>query len=806
VADHIHASTADLPDRWVRTDEWYNYTLNPRGDVHVLATLDETTYTGGTQGFDHPISWYKYFEGGRSWYTGLGHTASSYAEPLFLDHLLGGIQFAAGRAPADLGGTIDANWQKAELATGLSNPISLAVAPSGDVYFVELGGRLKIYHPSTGLTTTAATLNVFAQGEDGLLGIALDPNFARNQWVYLYYSPAGPEEVQHLSRLTMNGSMLDLSSEQVVLEIPVTRVQNGQSDGHSAGSLAFGPGGVLYVSVGDDTVPFESSGYAPIDEQAGRQRFDAQRSSSNTNDLRGKILRIKPEVDGSYSIPAGNLFTGDATHRPEIFVMGNRNPYRISVDAETGWLYWGDVGPDANNDSAMRGPRGYDEINQAREAGNYGWPYIIADNKAYRDFNFATSASGPLFDPAALQNDSPNNTGSLALPTAKPAFIWYPYAASSEFPELGSGARTIMAGPVYHFDPQLNAENKLPEYFDHTLIMFDWSRSWFWEVKLDQNGQLLKINRIFSELAFKRPIETELGPDGALYVLEWGTNFGGNNPDAKLVRVDFVGNLPNLSGDYNKNNLVDAADYTVWRDTLGQSGLTPFAGADGSGNGVVDMADYNVWNANFGRTAPVPVGVAGDYNQNGVVDAADYSVWRDTLGSTSDLRADGSDNGIIDVADYDLWKTHFGQTLPGSAAGSGSTAASVATAALKSAINDPIMASQLPASPVGNVALAVSIAPTSPWSEPGADRRLHCGVVNTLPDASFTRFRQNNTLLDWLAPRAESKPRHDDMEVAGFVDDRAADKSIDSLFGAVDEVFEALSKMPAVESHQFASA
>ena len=127
---------------------------------------------GGTEGFDHPISWYKYFEGGRSWYTGLGHTASSYSEPLFLDHLLGGIEFAAGRAPADLGGTIDANWHKAELATGLSNPISLTVAPSGDVYFVELGGKLKIYHPSTGLTTTAATLNVFAQGEDGLLGIA----------------------------------------------------------------------------------------------------------------------------------------------------------------------------------------------------------------------------------------------------------------------------------------------------------------------------------------------------------------------------------------------------------------------------------------------------------------------------------------------------------------------------------------------------------------------------------------------------------------------------------------------------------
>ena len=117
VADHVHVSTAHLPERWVRTDEWYNYQVNPRGDVHVLATLDESTYSRtGADGFDHPISWYQYFDGGRSWYTGLGHTEGTYAEPLFRQHLLGGILFAAGQAPADLGATIDANWRKVDLA------------------------------------------------------------------------------------------------------------------------------------------------------------------------------------------------------------------------------------------------------------------------------------------------------------------------------------------------------------------------------------------------------------------------------------------------------------------------------------------------------------------------------------------------------------------------------------------------------------------------------------------------------------------------------------------------------------------
>ena len=92
--------------------------------------------------------------------------------------------------------------------------------------------------------------------------------------------------------------------------------------------------------------------------------------------------------------------------------MGNRNPFRISVDAETGWLYWGEVGPDAGSDSAARGPRGYDEFNQARGAGNFGWPYVIADNKAVPRLRLRHAASGPAFNPAAPVNNSPNNTGA----------------------------------------------------------------------------------------------------------------------------------------------------------------------------------------------------------------------------------------------------------------------------------------------------------------------------------------------------------------------------------------------------------
>jgi type 1 glutamine amidotransferase len=98
-ADPDHLSMRCAPDPWVRVDEWYNYRSQPVPGARVLATLDETSYEGGTMGDPHPIAWYHYFDGGRAWYTGLGHTPESYAEPEFLDHLAGGILWAAGDTP-----------------------------------------------------------------------------------------------------------------------------------------------------------------------------------------------------------------------------------------------------------------------------------------------------------------------------------------------------------------------------------------------------------------------------------------------------------------------------------------------------------------------------------------------------------------------------------------------------------------------------------------------------------------------------------------------------------------------------------
>src|SRR5688572_2847901 len=292
-------------------------------------------------------------------------------------------------------------FRKVVLAKQLNDPMELSVAPDGRVFFVERSGALKIWRPDTQTTVVAAKLPVFfnynigsqaartskAGGwEDGLIGIQLDPDFAKNNALYLFYSPEGVSE-NRLSRFTMRGDTLDLASEKKIISVPTDR----DVCCHSAGSIAFDAVGNIYVSSGDNTNPFESDGYAPIDYRPGRYGWDAARTSGNRNDLRGKILRIKPKAEGGYTIPEGNLFPRDGSQgRPEIYTMGHRNPFRISVDKKTGWLYWGDIGPDAQTNDPKRGSAGFDEINQARKAGNFGWPFFMANNRPYHAFDFET--------------------------------------------------------------------------------------------------------------------------------------------------------------------------------------------------------------------------------------------------------------------------------------------------------------------------------------------------------------------------------------------------------------------------------
>ena len=532
VLDPAHPATAHLPPRWTLTDAWYNYQASPRGDVHVLATLEEQSYEGGTMGYDHPIAWVHLHDGGRAFYTGLGHTPEIYDEPLFLRHLLGGIRWAADVEEGDVGVTVAGSFEKAVLDEETTYPMELDVAPDGRVFWIERDGAVKIWDPETEATHLAAFVPVAMKIEDGLLGLALDPKFEENGWVYLYYTPLS-EDPNRLSRFTVQGNRLDLSSEKIVLEVKMQR----ELCCHSAGGLEFGPDGTLYLSTGDNT-----GGGAPrTDERPGKEFRDAQRTTANTNDLRGKILRIRPEDDGSYTIPEGNLFEDDdPLTRPEIYTMGHRNPWRLSIDPETGWLYWGDVGPGHEYEEGKR-PLGVEEFGQAKGPGFFGWPYFVGPNEPYRDLDYETETYGDWYDPERPINDSPNNTGIRELPPAQPPWIWYHYYPTGPFPEMGAGGMSAAAGPFYEYDPETVHPKGLPAYYDGKFFIFEWARGWIQEVTRDEEGDPLGIIPFAPEIPLIRPIDVAIGPEGRLFALEWGNESWGQTRDAKLVRFDYYG-------------------------------------------------------------------------------------------------------------------------------------------------------------------------------------------------------------------------------------------------------------------------
>jgi cytochrome c len=300
------------------------------------------------------------------------------------------------------------------------------------------------------------------------------------------------------------------------------------------------------------------------------------RTAANTNDLRGKILRIRPEPNGTYSIPAGNLrdsidkpwFNPNwnsaeddiAKVRPEIFIMGLRHPFRISVDPIEGQLYWAEPGPNASSDAAAQGPRGYEVVGMAKSPGNYGWPYCRANPRiigkpqsisgpfCYTQYNYSGSGTaGPMYHPDSLRNTSPNNTGIVNLPPMRNTQVWYPYnATNTAFPQFGNGGggNAGMLGPVYRYNGALDSPIKLPKAFDRHLFIVEWQRSLIFVGKLDATGAVESVRPFWStrDSTSNGPIDIKIGPDGALYLLNWvGNSYTNNAGNGMLTRLEYTG-------------------------------------------------------------------------------------------------------------------------------------------------------------------------------------------------------------------------------------------------------------------------
>ena len=422
------------------------------------------------------------------------------------------------------------NFKVDVLAEGFVDPQEMAMLPNGNILICQRTGELKIWSPINGLSDAgfiSVSTNVANQyaRECGFIGLTIDPNFAKNGYIYCFYSNPSqhlPEykdkmkkdkfaslqkdakHVNRLSRFTIKNGKLDNSSEKMILEIPTDRYNKTC---HEAGSLAFGANNLLYISVGENTNPF-SKPATPIEENT--KELDAQRTASNSNDLRGKVLRIKINADGSYSIPKGNLFKpGMAKTKPEIFAMGLRNPYRITINKKTGTLYWGEVSPDKT-------PTG-EEINQAKTAGYYGWPYVITDNKVFKDLK------GKPFDPKNLKNTSKNNTGITNLPEPRQPFYFY-------------GRSCSIIGGVYHNDPK-SSKTAFPAYYDNHLFFADWNRSWFKAIKMDKDENKVAVVDFKLNFKFRKPIDIFFAK-GEMYVLEYGNGWY-NVKSGRLLRISY---------------------------------------------------------------------------------------------------------------------------------------------------------------------------------------------------------------------------------------------------------------------------
>jgi len=629
LTDRQHPANAGLPLNITRTDKWRNWAPNPVGIVHTVAQVEEWKYDPGqgANGAFHPVSWCRDYEGGRSFYTGMGGTDGSYGEAAFRSHLLGALKWTTGMVRADCQATIAANYKIERLTPKnqagqldqIGEPHGMTIAPNGRVFYVgkaacagntvpqpndwtnpDIGkgcGTIHQWDPVAKKAKLLTTLDVMGnrgsgdelvKNEEGLLGIVLDPKFTENGWIYVYWMPHASIDrdkrigQRTISRFTydLQNQTLDQATRKDLMQWPVQI----HSCCHAGGGMAFDSKGNLYVGSGDNNSSQGSEGYSGNNWEAEYQGVsfqDARRTAGNTNDLAGKIIRIHPEADGTYTIPQGNLFPpGNAKARPEIYVMGVRNIARIAIDPETDWLTAAWVGPDASSPSPDLGPAKYETATIITQAGNHGWPYCMGNRQPYRDrSNADADVLTGWYDCDHPLNTSPRNTGLVELPPVKDNMIWYsPDGGGPVFPKrpgsaiptynaddatytepyLRGGCQAIMDGPTYHAD-RVDTKSGVawPKYWDDKWFIGDeCNPANRVAVTVDPAGVPTQQPPSFAESLTKiiaagsgdnklqSWMDARFGPDGALYMLDYAGGFFSLDPNQKLIKVSYQGGAP----------------------------------------------------------------------------------------------------------------------------------------------------------------------------------------------------------------------------------------------------------------------
>ena len=527
---------------------------------------------------------------------GVGMAIAAAALPLH-------AQFASSLCPGTLS---SADFQAVELVNkkgtsgavadaNLSEPTHMDVhvvfaegkPEHSDIIFVERLGNVKWYDGTTKKVTVAGKFSVHAgpgsQDDNGLMGVALDPHFDANRWVYFWYSPSqliGQNRQLRLTRVTLKpDNTLDMTSEKILLSFMASRTDQW----HSGGPMVFDAYGDLWGTVGNNGPDLDpgacDAGNNVLSKTDSTQ--SAEWGSSNTAGLRGGFWRIHPDSSAKgYSIPKGNfgeywadqfekqgkadqaaLYRDPKKVLPEVYVKGERSNFSCAVHPTKRWLAWGTVSYSSTND----------KFTLTDHPIFSGFPYFMNNNKP-------TCNHGK--DPNDPVNNSPLNSGVTHLPPATPGSI-------------NSLVNVAIGGPIYHFDPSLDSKDKFPPHMDNKWIVAGFQGG-MWVAAFDTTT--LKVSTttkvdgsggIFSGVPIRNHIQSMYGQDGALYILNYDGYYNSAiNPGIARVAYKGTCSVP-LALDARP-----APYQKVWADPHGI-----MVGEDGPHTAALyDLAGHRVWN------------------------------------------------------------------------------------------------------------------------------------------------------------------------------------------------------------------
>ena len=459
-----------------------------------------------------------------------------------------------------------------------------------DIYFVQRLGGVKYYDGAAKKIGDMGEIPVWAavtggSNDNGLMGIALDPAFAKNRWMYLWYAPPiankNLNRRLHLGRFTVTAqNTLDMKSEKVIIDMLASKNDHW----HSGGPMEFDAYGDLWIQIGNNSDDVDDSLFTQYSKDSSS---NDEWGAGNTASMRGGTIRIHPDDSPKgYSIPKGNFgeywaaewekkgradlaaeYRNPAKVLPEIYIKGERSNYSIALHPTKRWLAWGTV-----NFQSSR-----DEFNIAAHPEFTGFPYFHADNERVPG---QQQMLGKLEDPAAPMNNSALSSGVHELPPAVPGTV-------------NSLVPVAIGGPIYLYNPANPSRSKFPPHLHNSWIGFDWKQSQMHVFGLDTNTLTVTTktrldNGLFKGIGLRGPLGAHYGPDGALYLLNYDGSYSTFNPG--ITRVEYTGTcLP--SGDAIRADAAQRFNIVLTPTALEvrESGPHAFALFDHAGRRLLDL-------------------------------------------------------------------------------------------------------------------------------------------------------------------------------------------------------------------------